>query len=254
MEPRQQKADAGKASAQLETANGSRFPTKNSNISIYRNEITLHHHQAQKKAGEAVQHAIEAGKLLNIAKAEVKHGQWLSFVDSAGVGIRTAQGYMKLAKNAEALNTQDLAHLGVEKALRYLAKPRPPKIDPTDILIAPNLDYVLQFYPEITGVHPACNMTPMLRPEEFREFARSIIECGLILPLTITTDGLLIDGKIRLVACYVTGTPIRIKEIAKNPYRYVNSVNIMRSNFTSDMQKYGCWKRLMADMRGGDHG
>lgn len=41
----------------------------------------------------------EAGELLIQAKQQVKHGQWKHWVESnTGISIKTAQGYMKLAK------------------------------------------------------------------------------------------------------------------------------------------------------------
>lgn len=96
-------------------------------LTTYRNEITLHHQQAQIKAGEAVEHAMKAGKLLNAAKDEAQHGQWLSFLESTGVNTRTAQRYMRLAKHEAELKCDSVSHLSVSQALKYLSEP---KIEP----------------------------------------------------------------------------------------------------------------------------
>jgi hypothetical protein len=59
-----------------------------------------HHHQLAEKAGhEAMEHAHHAGKLLVQAKARVKHGEWLSWLQSnTQLQPRTAQRYMQFAK------------------------------------------------------------------------------------------------------------------------------------------------------------
>lgn len=86
----------------------------------------LHHEveQAEQHWQSAVQHAIRAGELLTEAKGQVKHGEWLPWLTSNFPGSRrTAQGYMRLAANAE--DAQALAHLGIEGALKQLAAPNP---------------------------------------------------------------------------------------------------------------------------------
>lgn len=206
-----------------------------STLSEYRQQITGHHQQAQLKAGEAVQHAIEAGRLLNAAKSEVKYGDWLQFVKQAGISARKAQSHMQLANNADRLKNAESAHLSINQALKYLSSPNE-KADPLDDFIAPNLDFVVQFYPEIKGVHPVCRAFPLLPPNQFREFVKSIIEHGLIIPLSITPDGLLIDGKIRLLACYLTRTDIRIEAIETCPLSYSISMNLMRTSLTQDQR------------------
>jgi Protein of unknown function (DUF3102) len=78
---------------------------------------------AEEDFQSAVQHAIRAGALLIEAKAQVKHGQWLPWLEgNFPASSRSAQGYMRLAKNAE--DAQALAHLGIEGALKQLAEPK----------------------------------------------------------------------------------------------------------------------------------
>ena len=71
---------------------------------------------------DAVAHAIRAGELLIDAKSQVKHGDWLPWLEANFPGApRTAQDYMRLAANAE--NARRVAHLGVRGALKELAAP-----------------------------------------------------------------------------------------------------------------------------------
>lgn len=88
------------------------------------NQIKDHHEKAQAAANEALSHALEAGKLLVDVKAEATHGDWLPMLDSIGINPRTAQRYMKLAKNEHLLKSDSVSHLSVTKALEFLAEPK----------------------------------------------------------------------------------------------------------------------------------
>jgi hypothetical protein len=48
---------------------------------------------------------------------------------------------------------------------------------------------ILRHYPEITGIHPAADLFPMVEGDEFRELCADIKERGLAQPITIWTDG-----------------------------------------------------------------
>ncbi len=86
-----------------------------------------HEHQAAKIAArKTLEHAIRAGDLLLKAKALVGHGHWGDWLnDHCEVSERTAQGYMRLARNQAALasKTQATADLTIDEALQALAKP-----------------------------------------------------------------------------------------------------------------------------------
>ncbi len=81
---------------------------------------------------DAVSHAIRAGELLTEAKSRVKHGEWLPWLEANFPGSpRSAQGYMRLAENAE--DARRVSHLGIKGALRELASPAPPRVsEPPD--------------------------------------------------------------------------------------------------------------------------
>jgi hypothetical protein len=89
-------------------------------------EINLKHVQAQEAADEAVRVAAETGDLLAEVKDRLKHGEWLPWLaDNFRADVRTAQGYMRLAANA-----QRVSHLPtVREALKALAAPKEPADD-----------------------------------------------------------------------------------------------------------------------------
>jgi hypothetical protein len=74
---------------------------------------------------QSLQHAMEAGKLLIQAKAEVPHGQWLPWLrDHCAISERTAQLYMRVANNREDIELQirnDVADLTLSQAAAVLA-------------------------------------------------------------------------------------------------------------------------------------
>ncbi len=86
-------------------------------------EINRESALAERAWSSALEHAIRAGELLLRAKAQVKHGEWLPWLDANFKGsARTAQGYMRLARYPDP---QALADLGLEAALRKIARPAP---------------------------------------------------------------------------------------------------------------------------------
>jgi Protein of unknown function (DUF3102) len=89
-----------------------------------------HQHEAAVAAfGVAVEHALNAGRLLLEAKAQVPHGEWLAWLErNLPASARTAQQYMQLARRPE--DARALAHLGIQGALRELAAPRPARKAP----------------------------------------------------------------------------------------------------------------------------
>jgi hypothetical protein len=84
--------------------------------------INAEHHAAQACANEAVQHAIEAGRLLSEARESVAHGAWLPWLAAhCEVSPRQAQRYIRIASNASRVS-----HMGsVRAALGVLNTPKP---------------------------------------------------------------------------------------------------------------------------------
>lgn len=86
---------------------------------------------------QALHHALRAGDLLLLAKAECRHGEWLPWLKENFKGSpRNAQLYMKLARHREIIvkNAPD-AHLSIVDAVKLLRAPKQ-EPDSDDLLLA----------------------------------------------------------------------------------------------------------------------
>jgi hypothetical protein len=69
--------------------------------------IRAEHEATSAALKSSAEHGIAAGELLIEAKAKMPHGQWLPWLkDNCAMSERTAQLYMRLAKNREAIEEQ----------------------------------------------------------------------------------------------------------------------------------------------------
>ena len=82
------------------------------------------HTYVQSHLSDAVKHAVEVGQLLLDAKSRVPHGRWESECDRLFDGsLRTAQFYMRLAKDLKALpKAQEFGVLYLESTIEGAAK------------------------------------------------------------------------------------------------------------------------------------
>lgn len=88
---------------------------------------------------------------------------------------------------------------------------------------------VLKHYPEITGIHPAADLFPLVHGDEFQELCADIKERGLQQPITIWTDGTLLDGRNRLMACYETHQDVVLERYeGSDPVQFSLSANLHR--------------------------
>ena len=88
---------------------------------------------------------------------------------------------------------------------------------------------ILRHYPEITGIHPAADLFPMVDGAEFAELCADIKERGLHQPITIWTDGTLLDGRNRLLACYETHQEVVLDRYeGSDPVQFSLSANLHR--------------------------
>jgi Protein of unknown function (DUF3102) len=77
------------------------------------------HDAAFRSARDAIDAAVECGRLLLEAKAHVGHGEWLAWLeDNTTVSVRQSQKYMRLAKYDPG------SHLSINDALAALAEPK----------------------------------------------------------------------------------------------------------------------------------
>ena len=93
---------------------------------------------------------------------------------------------------------------------------------------ADNLDQILHYYPEVTGVHPACLAVPEINSDDRSVLEASIKEDGLRHEILITPDGLLVDGRNRLIACYNGSVEPRFKKVVTDPWQIAYAENIAR--------------------------
>lgn len=88
---------------------------------------------------------------------------------------------------------------------------------------------ILRHYDEITGIHPAADLFPMVEGEELRELCADIKERGLQQPIVIWRDGTLLDGRNRLMACYRTNQEVVLDRYeGDDPVQFSLSANLHR--------------------------
>ena len=97
-----------------------------------------------------------------------------------------------------------------------------------------NWTEILGYYPEITGIHPAADLFPMVDDEGFKDLCADIKERGLSQPITIWTDGTLLDGRNRLLACYKTNQEVVLDRYeGTDPVQFSLSANLHRRHLNA---------------------
>ena len=97
-----------------------------------------------------------------------------------------------------------------------------------------NWNEILRHYPEITGIHPAADLFPMVEGEEFRELCADIKKRGLQQYITIWTDGTLLDGRNRLLACYEAHQEVVLDRYeGDDPVQFSLSANLHRRHLNA---------------------
>jgi hypothetical protein len=91
--------------------------------------IKAEHEATAAALKSGVEHAMAAGDLLVEARAQLKHGQWLPWLNTCGISERMAQRYMRLARNRGAIEAKSdtVSDLGIKGALAMLTVPRGPQ-------------------------------------------------------------------------------------------------------------------------------
>ena len=114
----------------------------------------------------------------------------------------------------------------------------------------------------ITGIHPHAECYPLLGSDELEALAADIAENGLRDPITVTPDGLLIDGRNRARACELVGiTPETVVYEGGDIGAFVRSRNMRRhqsvgslamstalSMARDNLRADGRWKRGSIDI------
>jgi hypothetical protein len=98
-------------------------------------------HSASVLAGrKSLTHAINAGRLLNEAKDQLKHGQWLPWLrEHCGIPERSCHRYMGLAAYAAESKSADLADLSVADAPAAAAISISKAVEAGEVMLAAQL-------------------------------------------------------------------------------------------------------------------
>lgn len=146
-------------------------------------DINRAHELADSKAGEAIDHAVEAGKLLLEAKAAMPHGEWLGWLESnIWVTPRRCQQYMRAAlgkvtpgkalfgpDEATKAKAKSISHLEVDAPQLFAGEPEDAAFmpesgycyaailpDTTVYAVEPSLNYSGYFF--VSKMHAATDM------------------------------------------------------------------------------------------------
>jgi hypothetical protein len=89
--------------------------------------IRREHEAASAAARSALEHALECGRLLAQARADIPHGGWENYLrDVCGIAPRTGRLYLRLHEHRGRLeDRQRVAGLTVREAARLVGEPRP---------------------------------------------------------------------------------------------------------------------------------
>lgn len=93
---------------------------------------------------------------------------------------------------------------------------------------ASNIEEILHHYPEVKGIHPACLAVPSIESDDRIKLEESIGRDGLRHEILLTDDGLLVDGRNRLLACFKGKIEPRFRKITADPWQVAFAENIAR--------------------------
>lgn len=95
-----------------------------------------------------------------------------------------------------------------------------------------DLQKALQLY-GINGIHPACDLFPMMTEQELAELTQDVKEHGFLHSVKVTSDNLLIDGRNRLVASVLAELDVRVEIFDPvDPIVFVLGENLHRRHLT----------------------
>jgi len=117
---------------------------------------------------------------------------------------------------------------------------------------------ILKHYPEVTAVHPACLAVPEISDDDRNALNADIARDGLLHEIVLTQDGQLIDGRNRLIACYLGNVEPRFKRTSRDPWDVAYSENIARRHLEKgQLAMFGArrkvWEAAEATKRFGGH-
>jgi hypothetical protein len=184
-------------------------PSMSNSLADLAARIEAEHAAASEAARNHVEHAMLAGELLIEAKAQLGHGRWLPWLADRGIVERTAQLYMRLARNKETIKSATVADLTVRGAIMMLA----PQASPEEIedLKLGRLGDGETWLPIDDVVHrPEVHCRAEPHDPEWIEHLSAILD--LVPAIEINQNNEIIDGLARWGAAKRVGaTEIRVK-------------------------------------------
>lgn len=120
----------------------------------------------------------------------------------------------------------------------------------------PTINDILVHYPEIKGIHPACLAIPAISEEDRETLNASVAQNGLRHEIVLTKDGLLVDGRNRLMACYLGNIEPRFEVVDSDPWELAFIENIAHRHLTVGQRAmFGVeWKKHEAELAKKRHG
>jgi hypothetical protein len=91
-----------------------------------RERLKVEHEAVVGSLRHGLHRAMNAGDILLEARTQVRHGDWLPWLESCGISERTAQRYVRLAKHRAEIEAKSdtVSDLGIRGALALIAAPR----------------------------------------------------------------------------------------------------------------------------------
>lgn len=87
---------------------------------------------------------------------------------------------------------------------------------------------VIKYYPEISSIHAACLAVPEIGEDDRAALEKDIAERGLLDDIVLTSDGQLLDGRNRLIACWKASIEPRFTRTSVDPFEFAHAKNIAR--------------------------
>jgi len=98
-------------------------------------------------------------------------------------------------------------------------------------------------------VHPAAAVFPMLADDELADLAADIKANGLLHPIVLDADGVLIDGRNRLAACKLAGVePTYTTLNGHDPIAFIIGQNVNRRHLTEGQRAIAVVRALMCKL------
>src|SRR4051794_8695766 len=82
-------------------------------------------------------------------------------------------------------------------------------------------------------VHPVADIFPMMTDDELASMAEDILANGLIHPIVLDAEGVLVDGRNRLRACAIAGVEPTFRQLdGEDTEAFIVSANLARRDLT----------------------